>query len=191
MENVEQQGDARRFFTFQFAETAIERMFPEESENILQEFVKMLVFDALTGNNDRHFYNWGVIKHIKRKEKAKFAPVYDSARGLFWNDSESKLLKWKSEINQLEARIKKYAEASKPKIGWEGLNDLNHFDLIGRIFLRDSRYKESCSQLINKENLLKVLHLLNTRFIYYSSCRLELIERCLTYRFNRLIDIIE
>ena len=137
VENVEKDGLARKFFTFQFAETAIEHMFPTEAQEILQEFVKMLIFDALTGNNDRHFYNWGVVKHIERKKKPIFAPVYDSARGLFWNDSEPKLLKWKETPKQLDDRIIKYAEGSKPKIGWEGLDDLNHFDLIEKIYSRE------------------------------------------------------
>jgi hypothetical protein len=83
VEEIEKQGLARMLFSFQFAEGAIKHMFPEESELILKDFVKMLVFDALTGNNDRHFYNWGVIKHIENKKKPTFAPIYDSARGLF------------------------------------------------------------------------------------------------------------
>ncbi|MBC8883138.1 hypothetical protein H9X57_06230 [Flavobacterium piscinae] len=51
----------------------------------------MLLFDALTGNNDRHYYNWGVISHIKNEHKPYFSPVYDTARGLLWNDSDKKL----------------------------------------------------------------------------------------------------
>lgn len=192
VENIEQQGLARKFFTFQFAELAIEKMFPHESQLILLEFVKMLVFDALTGNNDRHFYNWGVIKHVESKKIPIFAPVYDSARGLFWNDSESKLLKWMElPKKQLDEKIEKYAEGSKPKIGWERLDDLNHFNLIDKIFTLDSRYKEECSKLINQDNLDKTLKLLKGDFMkFYSSHRIELIEKCLVYRFNRLMNII-
>lgn len=48
----------------------------------------MLVFDAIVGNNDRHFYNWGVIVDLKGMKPPRFSPVYDTARGLFWNQSE-------------------------------------------------------------------------------------------------------
>lgn len=191
VESIEQQGLAREFFTFQFAETAIKTTFPRESELILKNFVQMLIFDALTGNNDRHFYNWGVIKHIENKKTPTFAPVYDSARGLFWNFSEAKLTEWKKEPKLLNTKIKKYAEGSKPKIGWDYLDDLNHFDLIDKIFSVDSRYKEVCAQLINQSNLEKALTLLRVDFSkFYSTYRLELIEKCLIYRFDRLMKII-
>jgi hypothetical protein len=192
VEQIEQQGLARKFFTFQFAETAIEKMFPNESKLILPEFVKMLVFDALTGNNDRHFYNWGVVKHIESKKIPIFAPVYDSARGLFWNQPESNLLSWYTQPKQIDEKIKKYSEGSKPKIGWKGLDDLNHFDLIDKIYSRDSRYKDICSQLINQEKLDDTLRLLKVNFSkFYSKQRIELIEKCLIYRFNKLMNIIK
>ena len=191
VEIIEQQGLARKFFTFQFAESAIKQMFPKEAELILTDFVKMLVFDALTGNNDRHFYNWGVIKHIENKKTPTFAPIYDSARGLFWNDSEAKLLKWYEQPMQIDEKIKKYSEGSRPKIGWEGLDDLNHFDLIDKIFSVNLSYKEVCTQLINQENLEKTLKLVEIEFSeFYSSQRTELIKRCLKYRFDRLMKIV-
>lgn len=191
VEEIEIKGLARKFFTFQFAESAIKNMFPNESEEILVEFVKMLIFDALTGNNDRHFYNWGVVKHIGSKKKPTFAPIYDSARGLFWNDEEAKLLKWNENPTLLDSKIRKYAEGSKPKIGWDGLEDLNHFDLINKLFSVDLRYKEVCEQLINQENLEKLIKLIDKDLKkFYSSYRLELIKKCLIYRFERLMTII-
>jgi hypothetical protein len=192
IENIEEQGLARTFFTFQFAEKAINHMFPQEAEPILVDFVKMLVFDALTGNNDRHFYNWGVIKHIESKKKPIFAPIYDSARGLFWNRSENDLKEnWGAHPKGLDKRIKKYSEGSKPKIGWEGLDDLNHFVLIDKIFSSDSRYKGVCLELVTQDNLQKVLKLVDIEFSkFYTALRLELIKRCLCYRFERLMTII-
>ncbi|WP_317897784.1 HipA domain-containing protein [Aurantibacillus circumpalustris] len=190
VEDIEKKGLARRFFTFQFAEQAICHTYPNEAQPILEDFVKMLVFDALTGNNDRHFYNWGVIKHIESKKKPIFAPVFDSARGLFWNTSEGQLLSWEANLN-LDERIRKYSEGSKPKIGWDGLEDLNHFELINKIFSLDSRYKEVCRQLINEENLHILEQLLDSDFEkLYSKKRMSLIKKCLVYRFNRLIEII-
>ncbi len=192
IEDIEKQGLARRFFTFQFAEQAICHMFPDDSQLILENFVKMLIYDALTGNNDRHFYNWGVIKHIENKKKPIFAPVFDSARGLLWNKPESKLINWLGHPKQLNDKIVKYSDESKPKIGWDGLNDLNHFDLINKIFSQDSRYKNICQQLINAENLDKVIKLLESEFVkLYTNDRLNLMKKCLIYRFERLIEIIK
>jgi hypothetical protein len=187
VEEIERKELARKFFTFQFAEASIKNMFPEDSEQILMDFVKMLVFDAAIGNNDRHFYNWGVVKHVGNKKTPIFAPIYDTARGLFWNDSESKIKTWYEHPRLIDERIKKYAEGSKPKTGWEGLEDLNHFDLVCRIFSADSRYKVICKQVISEQNQIKVLSFIDSKFSqFYSPQRMELIERCLIYRFQRL-----
>lgn len=189
---IEEQQLARKFFTFEFALTSIMTVFQEDWEQIMADFVKMLVFDAVTGNNDRHFYNWGVVKHIENKHIPVFAPIYDSARGLVWNEAESKIETWYKDMKQIDKRIAKYAESSKPKTGWEGMDDLNHFDLIGKIFCYDIRYKEVCRSIINRQNKEKVLFLVKTKFShFYSSLRIDAINRCLAYRFDRLIDIIK
>lgn len=191
VEGIERDGLARSFFTFQFAEQAIRHTYPKEAEEILQNFVKMLIFDAISGNNDRHFYNWGVIKHVQNKKKPTFAPIFDSARGLFWNDAEEKLSKWLENPNQVEQKIKKYAEGSKPKIGWDGIDDLNHFDLIEKIFTADARYKNICKEFINTEKLDVIKKLILEDFIkLYSNNRIELLLRCITYRFERLQKIL-
>jgi hypothetical protein len=190
-ENIEEKGLARKFFTFQFVESAVKKMFPLDAELILVNFVQMLVFDAITGNNDRHFYNWGIVKHIENKKKPIFAPIYDSARGLLWNSPESKLQDWLGHPKLLDDKIAKYCEGSKPKIGWEGLDDLNHFDLINSIYSSDVRYKETCEHLITKRPLQEILNLLKNQFSkYYSNERITLMEKCLIYRFKRLISII-
>src|SRR5690606_25903737 len=74
---------SRELFTFEFITEAILHKFKSESENILLDLVKLITFDALAGNNDRHFYNWGVIVSKKKTtDKPRLAPIYDSARGL-------------------------------------------------------------------------------------------------------------
>ncbi|MCK6612090.1 MAG: HipA domain-containing protein [Bacteroidia bacterium] len=191
LEQMEEDGLARKFFTFQFAENAIRSRFPEEADSIFAGFVKMLIFDSITGNNDRHFYNWGVIKHISNKKRPTFAPIYDSARGLFWNNTEEKIIAWSSDPKRLPEHIKKYAEGSKPKTGWEGLEELNHFQLIEKIFSTGGRYKGICKELINSNNKQKILNLVDDKFSnVYSKDRKELIKRCLDYRFERLIAIV-
>lgn len=192
LEEIEKDGLARKFFTFQFAEKAISRVFPDDAKQILKDFVRMLVFDAITGNNDRHFYNWGVIKDIKRRKCPKFAPIYDSARGLFWNHSEIKIEQWHNDQHQIDKRVKKYSEDSRPKIGWEEVDDLNHFELVEHIFKERSEYREICLSLINKEKLDLMIRFLESDFSsYLTSKRMDLIKKCLIYRFNRLSAIIQ
>ena len=82
VENVEKNQLSLDFFTLSFTKETFEHIYPLQSETLFLAFVEMLVFDAIIGNNDRHFYNWGIVKHIHNKYDPKFSPIYDTARGL-------------------------------------------------------------------------------------------------------------
>jgi len=49
--------NSRDLFTFEYIVKSIQSVFPGNSENLLCELIKMITFDAIAGNNDRHFYN--------------------------------------------------------------------------------------------------------------------------------------
>lgn len=192
-EEIEEKDMARELFTFQFAESAIKAMFPKTGEQIVREFVKMLVFDAVIGNNDRHFYNWGVIVHTtKSKILPKFAPVYDTARGLLWNHSEAKLVKHLRTDKEAYDYLANYGQKSQPKTGWEGVKDITHYTLIEKIFTLDHRYRNECVQLLEKENLEKVYMVIDEEFSQLmSTLRRNAIKRYIELRFNTLSTIIK
>lgn len=192
VEDIEKEGLARTFFTFDFVVDSIGYAFPSEKDNIVREFVKMLVFDAITGNNDRHFYNWGVIKSVKNKKTAKFAPIYDSARGLFWNQAESKINSWIKSEKHLHDKIKTYCENSKPKIGWAEMDDLNHFDLVQKLIEKDTKFLKICKELLTNGNINKLFTLIEVEFVYLMSPnRVNLVKQCLEYRINRIQNLIK
>jgi hypothetical protein len=191
VEEIENKGRAREFFTFQFVEQAIKTRFPDHAEMILHEFIKMLTFDAITGNNDRHFYNWGVIVHIETKKMPKFAPVYDSARGLFWNISEHEIWQYFTHPKEINRRLAKYIENSKPKTGWDSLDEINHFSLLEKIFRTDARYQDDIRELLFGDKLNKIFTLIDIEFAgLLSSQRIELVKRCLQMRWERLVEIL-
>lgn len=186
VENVEEQQLSRDLFTLQFIEKAIDYIFPYQKNDIMTELVKMLFFDALVGNNDRHFYNWAIIRDLNNCELPAFSPIYDTARGLFWNDSENKLKQILNDKNRLQAHLKKYADLSRPKIGWDGEKNINHFKLIEKIY-KEEFYLSKTQQ---KELLLypifeKMLYTVNVLFgKYFSKERTVMITNCLEYRYN-------
>lgn len=47
------------------------------------EFVDMLIFDALIFNEDRHFGNFGIIVDNKTNKPCAFAPIFDNGLSLF------------------------------------------------------------------------------------------------------------
>ncbi len=187
IEDIEHQKLAREFFTFQFTEKAIVFAFPEDQQEIMNDFVKLLVFDAIVGNNDRHFYNWGVVKSIDGVHKPYFSPIFDTARGLFWNDSEQKIVERINQKLQFEAYLNKYILNSYPKTGWEGESDLNHFELIKRVKLHNSNYADFIDDLLSKEKEKKVIDVIKTNFsLLLSVERLYIVTECLKSRFHQL-----
>jgi HipA-like C-terminal domain len=190
VEEIEQNRLSREFFTFQFTLEAIRFAFPENDEKIVEGFLKMLVFDAIVGNNDRHFYNWGVVRNIKNKQTPYFSPIYDTARGLFWNDSEQKIVEILKQNNQIELYLKKYINNSFPKTGWENEKNLNHIELIGKIKQSDVKFLSIIEVLITEKNENNVLKMIESNFLgLISENRFFLIKECLKIRFKLLRDI--
>lgn len=51
----------------------------KNKKNIIEQFWDMFVIDALIGNTDRHFDNWGL---IKKDGNLEFSPIYDCGSSL-------------------------------------------------------------------------------------------------------------
>jgi hypothetical protein len=90
-------------------------------EELFDDFVAMLAHDALIGVQDRHHENWGiVVQRDVEGPRPRFAPLYDSARGLFCNETEMGLSKFLGlEGSQ---RLDGYVARARPLVGFDGLN---------------------------------------------------------------------
>jgi hypothetical protein len=184
---------ARNFFTYQFAIGALKHRFGHgvEGKKIISDFVKMLCFDTVTGNNDRHTYNWGVICDLSSKRVPRFSPIYDSARGLFWNEHEDRLLRFDEERKDGTTSLDKYIHGSMPRIGWEGKKDPNHFELAGLIYQNCPEHRYIFDEVVSSDFENAVNELLEKEFEkLYSPKRYELIKKCLNLRFQILTQTI-
>jgi hypothetical protein len=102
-----------------------------EFQALRDGFARMMAFDALIGTNDRHAMNWGVIQDMLRPSPLRWAPLFDTARGLFWHHLESDFER--ADGLSPETFVRNYAEKSKPLIGTPRSRpgvDLNHFEVI-------------------------------------------------------------
>lgn len=184
---IEEERLSRDFFTLKFTEDAISHMFPESSALIIKDLIRLLVFDALVGNNDRHYYNWGVIVHVSGKIEPRFSPIYDTARGLLWNQEERKLVRFLQDSNHLKHYLKK----SLPKIGLENEQDVNHFDLFKKIYSKEE-YRQICIDVLSSDRLDNAIDLIDKEFSAYVSInRKKLIKNCLVSRFTKLNKIMK
>lgn len=183
---------SRKLFTFEFVTNAIKHKFKDESHSILQDLVKMIIFDALVGNNDRHFYNWGVITTLKKLSgKARLSPIYDSARGLLWNFNEFTINKYLKGRKSNGKQFDNYIYKACPRISIEGNSEINHFDLVRYLKKENtSNFKLIIDTLSSMEQEKRVLNMLKNEFYpMFSKDRCLLISQIIETRFKNIREI--
>ena len=187
VKRIDEANQTRDVFTFQAIKDAIFDVYPENADEIMKKFVAMLFFDAIVGNNDRHFENWGVIENIKNKSEVRFSPVYDTARGLFWNFPESNLDSYLDH----ESKLDSYINGSLPTTGWDDRTNLNHFDLLQMVLNQYPNYCNFIARFDFKAALLKIKYVVNNDFQeFFSSKRRCLIVRCLEKRITIIQQMV-
>ncbi len=144
VEAIENENKSPEYFDYNFAVDSIEAMFPQFAEEVQCGFNRMLAFDALVGDNDRHFFNWAVICQPVSHRKPRFSPIFDTARALFWNHTEEKLSKMEAGGRRPEDVLRKYCRNSSSKIGVAGVGRANHFRLLRSIL---DRFPSAVQQL--------------------------------------------
>ena len=189
VDNVEKEKMTQAFFTTDFTKKVFDFFFQDRSNNIYEAFMRMLFYDALVGNNDRHMYNWGIVKKIFGTDFVVFSKIYDSARGLLWNRKESKI-ELIIKNNQDEDFIRNYCNKSKPKIGIEGKENINHFELVEyhKDFYQNDEF---IRQLFNNSKIFDVIEVLEKKYrTLMSPRRIYLIKKILIYRYQRINKIL-
>lgn len=188
VQKVDEANQTKELFTFESILDAIKEVYQDNEKKIISGFIEMLFFDALVGNNDRHFENWGVIENVKKISDAQFSPVYDTARGLFWNYHESNLDKFLKS----EKKFKNYIKGSKPTTGWNNKRELNHFELIELVIYN---YPEYCNFILTfdfKSAYSELEQVIEEEFgEFFSEKRRSLITKCLKIRTEYLHKIIK
>ena len=178
--------EARELFTFEFIEEAIKARFPLMAEVLLEDLVRMLTFDCLLGNNDRHFYNWGVIYSTRRRIARRLAPIYDSSRGLFWSVRDKKLRAQSTGRGGLDAAVERYATRTYPRMTCESNHKANHFDLIEHIVRVRPAYNLLCQTLASEDNEAIAKAVVREEVgPLFSPLRIEAITKLLTLRFEK------
>jgi hypothetical protein len=180
----------RKFYTFEFVNSVLKEMaIPRDIYPKLRDGLsRMIAFDALVGANDRHAQNWGVII-APDMTMMRFAPVFDTARGLLWNTSDQ-VLAGKDRNGERAAYIEEYAGNSRPLITGTGRNKDNHFDVIEYIVQDGGPCAQAVRQVINAWVPKRMTELLHHEFRrILSRRRLEYLDGLLQYRHGKLRTI--
>lgn len=175
------------FFTFQMVCESIRVPFPEFELRIVRGLVEMLAFDCLIGHNDRHPYNWGVIVPIYKIQSPRFAPIFDTARALFWNVPEKRIQQMLTDKQQLET----YIRNCEPPFGWWGEPNVDFFRLMGLIWQSSDKYRPHIEKLLNEQAMEDALRMVDKEFSdLMSPARRQLIKECLHLRYRKLKEAI-
>lgn len=166
-----------------------------EYELVRDGFGRMMAFDAIVGANDRHAMNWGVIRNAIRSEPLRFAPVFDTARGLFWDHTDQKL-RALAERGEQSHYVQRYAMRSKPLIGCSGGKPSvpsNHFDVIARTMDQHwNDFRKSIPLVIRSFDPAATMSMLQRDFgRVVGPLRLAYIGELLRFRHQTLLRILE
>lgn len=97
------------------------------------------------------------------------------------------------EVNKtVESHIRKYCKGSRPKIGWEGEKNPNHFQLFEQIYTNEFHVtKEEVAEMLDSAVLEQMISEVRQNFQPLMSVnRITLICKCLEYRFNELRKLL-
>ena len=158
-----------QFYTIRTILTILQDLYPSEFPTLKAAFFKMLAFDAFVGAPDRHAMNWGVLVPVGGNPgHVRFAPIFDTARGLFREHSDEDLRK-KADNQGRERFLESYANRSRPIFSTGRVDQDNHFSLVKWVAEED---RDACMQ---------------TMGTVFDSVDLRAIERMLQRKFRRII----
>lgn len=103
----------------------IKKTLDELDKKLFIDFIKIMIFDALVGEQDRHEENWGI---IKIGDKYKISPLYDNGDSLLRNFKDPT---YAEKYYSGEKSFDSYINKSKAIIYREdNKKQYKHFDLI-------------------------------------------------------------
>lgn len=170
-------------FSYYDAKSAIEDVFSSNAQQLICKFHQMLILDCILGVNDRHFFNWGIITDVTGNNPPRFAPLFDTSRGLLWNYSEHKISSIFTDKRIAQA-VENYILSSRPKMSMPGLVSPSHFDFIEKLGAEVPEVHQEATRMLQNgaAPLIKALRGGFVRLL--SKKRIELIETILHERIS-------
>ncbi len=129
-------------YSFQMIEECLTN---EGVKNIL----KMMIFDILIGNSDRHHSNWGIVIHIDTYKgfESHFCPLYDNGSSLCSYVNEKDVEYILKDSMRFRALIDTKSQSA---IGWIDKRPIRHFELLEH--LKEEKYDDTIEYIKNIKN---------------------------------------
>jgi len=182
--------EERRFYTVGNMLTILRSLYGKDAEvrrRLEVGFAKMLAFDAVVGAPDRHLMNWGLLLPRKPEhDSVRFAPLFDTARGLFTNIADEHLARHSAKWGR-QGYIERYARKSRPVLGDDRGRRVNHFGLVARIAREHRELLPPMREVSDGTSVEAMERMLQRRFRrIITPFRLHFIADLLTTRVDKL-----
>ena len=192
IKEIERLKKEREFISVHLFQEALAFIFPDHHIDLFRGFVRMLLLDALVGNNDRHFWNYGVIRDVIGQQPPRFSPVFDTARGLYWNTREEEIVVLQPDKQRRDQNLNKYVRKSQPKMSWDGVPNITHIEMVNQI--AETELGVSMTEIrefYHPAKLAPCIAMIDREFTgLFSPERLDMIKRCLSMRLELINNIL-
>ena len=164
----------------------------------MKDFYKIIIFDILIGNSDRHHSNWAILAKgtvYKTQEDMSdilfnynMCPLYDNGSSLCAYEDNNDLDIFFKDKMKFEALVN---TKSKSAIGWENKRPIRHFELLKKIkenyYTLTAPYIEKIKDNINEESINKILKKFENAII--NEDMKKLLKMYLLERRKRMLEI--
>lgn len=165
----------------------------------MEKFYKLVLFDILIGNSDRHHSNWALLAseekiYITSENVSnilfdfEICPLYDNGSSLCAYEDNNNLEIFFKDKLKFEALVN---TKSKSAIGWKNKRPIRHFELLKKIkenaYGLTVKYVEKIKNNITENNIDKILNEFDNNII--STDMKKLLKMYLLERRKRIIDI--
>ena len=107
----------------------------DPKSELFRNFCKILIFDALIGNIDRHQDNWGIIIVTSEADLLfQIAPAFDNGNSFGREIEDSEIEKY---LSKNSVTLERYINRGRPHLRWstdgKHLEHLNHHDFLFKL----------------------------------------------------------